>query len=196
MCLRPSRGSTRARLWGVGIVLPGPFGAVAESERDPLAMPNGRAPRFVTRFSEALSLPSLSATTRRPRRSASTWMASRAICAPSSIYTGRRHRRRALRRGAAGDRRLGNAGEMGRMPSVPAGNGRESQGGVGGRCVGSAPSLTFRAGGPPRRTPHTLDAEGSPRRVASVWTHGWREPLGACAWPSRPSKTFWIRRPS
>jgi predicted NBD/HSP70 family sugar kinase len=46
-----------SRLWGVGIVFPGPFGAVAGIESDPLAMPKWSRASFRERFSEALSLP-------------------------------------------------------------------------------------------------------------------------------------------
>jgi predicted NBD/HSP70 family sugar kinase len=46
-----------ARLWGVGIVLPGPFGTVEETERDPLAMPAWSRMPFRERFADALSLP-------------------------------------------------------------------------------------------------------------------------------------------
>jgi predicted NBD/HSP70 family sugar kinase len=46
-----------SRLWGVGIVLPGPFGAVAGIESDPLTMPKWSRTSFRERFSEALSLP-------------------------------------------------------------------------------------------------------------------------------------------
>jgi predicted NBD/HSP70 family sugar kinase len=46
-----------ARLWGVGIVLPGPFGTVEETERDPLTMPTWSRVPFRERFAGALSLP-------------------------------------------------------------------------------------------------------------------------------------------
>jgi predicted NBD/HSP70 family sugar kinase len=46
-----------SRLWGMGIVLPGPFGAVAGVESDPLTMPKWSRIAFRERFSEALSLP-------------------------------------------------------------------------------------------------------------------------------------------
>jgi predicted NBD/HSP70 family sugar kinase len=47
----------RSRLWGVGLVLPGPFGSIRGVERDPLAMPRWSRTSFQERFSEALSLP-------------------------------------------------------------------------------------------------------------------------------------------
>lgn len=50
-------GVDMARLWGVGIVLPGPFGSVDENERDPLAMPAWSRAQFRERFAAALSLP-------------------------------------------------------------------------------------------------------------------------------------------
>jgi predicted NBD/HSP70 family sugar kinase len=46
-----------ARLWGVGIVLPGPFGAIADIEGDPLAMPKWSRGSFKEQLSKALSLP-------------------------------------------------------------------------------------------------------------------------------------------
>ncbi|GAU81459.1 ROK family transcriptional regulator [Bosea sp. BIWAKO-01] len=47
----------RARLWGVGIALPGPFGDVAESEQDPLAMAAWSRLPFREAFSAGLNLP-------------------------------------------------------------------------------------------------------------------------------------------
>ena len=46
-----------ARLWGLGIVLPGPFGTVEETERDPLTMPTWSRAPFRERFADSLSLP-------------------------------------------------------------------------------------------------------------------------------------------
>ncbi len=46
-----------SRLWGIGIVFPGPFGTVAGVESDPLAMPKWSRTSFQERFSAALSLP-------------------------------------------------------------------------------------------------------------------------------------------
>ena len=45
------------RLWGIGIVLPGPFGAVAGVENDPLAMPKWSQVALKDQLSMALSLP-------------------------------------------------------------------------------------------------------------------------------------------
>jgi predicted NBD/HSP70 family sugar kinase len=47
----------RDRLWGIGIVLPGPFGSVEDVERDPLAMPAWSRAPFRDRFSKVLSTP-------------------------------------------------------------------------------------------------------------------------------------------
>jgi predicted NBD/HSP70 family sugar kinase len=47
----------RERLWGVGIALPGPFGDVAESEEDPLAMAAWSRLPFREAFSAGLGLP-------------------------------------------------------------------------------------------------------------------------------------------
>src|SRR6478735_236672 len=46
-----------ARLWGLGIVIPGPFGTVEETERDPLTMPAWSRAPFRERFADLLSLP-------------------------------------------------------------------------------------------------------------------------------------------
>lgn len=50
-------GIARNRLWGVGIALPGPFGEVAESEQDPLAMAAWSRLPFREAFSAGLKLP-------------------------------------------------------------------------------------------------------------------------------------------
>jgi predicted NBD/HSP70 family sugar kinase len=47
----------QARLWGIGIVLPGPFGAIEGIEEDPLAMPKWSQASFKARLAEELTLP-------------------------------------------------------------------------------------------------------------------------------------------
>ena len=55
--LKARSGIDQNRLWGLGIVLPGPFGSVEEIERDPLAMPAWSRVPFRDMFAEALALP-------------------------------------------------------------------------------------------------------------------------------------------
>lgn len=51
-----SAGIARARIWGVGIVLPGPFGVEAD-QADPLTMPSWTRHNFVPDYSAALGCP-------------------------------------------------------------------------------------------------------------------------------------------
>lgn len=50
-------GIHASRLWGVGIVLPGPFGPVELLEADPLSMPAWSRSRFREDYAKALGLP-------------------------------------------------------------------------------------------------------------------------------------------
>ncbi|MCW3475010.1 ROK family transcriptional regulator [Limobrevibacterium gyesilva] len=52
-------GVDRSRLWGAGIVLPGPFGAVEEAEPDSLSMAAWSREAFDAAFSAALKMPVL-----------------------------------------------------------------------------------------------------------------------------------------
>ncbi len=50
-------GISPARLWGIGIVLPGPFGPVEMLEADPLTMPSWSRSQFGEDYARALGLP-------------------------------------------------------------------------------------------------------------------------------------------